>query len=427
MNLTDKAWNNLFERYDILNEINKYGTYEILAKTIKEEREPRLMAKFDHSSNLPSLFKKHGLSILPLSRSSYVLGDFDVYSKVNYDTKVKPKKMKLPHNVTTIDPTNLYSESSALHCATVSGMISDVMGEVAVQTISGRMSSKHFDFNIRTRKGLETNVSVKNAQVEIDGGYESDSKFMIVEAKKESVDDFLVRQLYYPYRLWQEQTKKEVMPVFFTHSNDIFSFFVYKFDDPTRYNSLQLLEQKDYVIEHEDIELADIIGLLEKVKLVSEPAIPFPQADSFPRIVDLLSLLYETDLSKDYITMNYDFDIRQTNYYTTAAMYLGLVEKYRHHNSHEVMFSLTFKGNYLMKLPLKQKYLFLASSIFEHKPFRLVLEEYLINGFLPSRTKIISIMKQSNLYNVESESTYNRRASTIISWINWILNLPNIY
>ena len=37
---------------------------------------------------------------------------------------------------------------------------------------------------------------------------------MIVEAKNATVDDFLVRQLYYPYRLWQAKTYKEVKPVF---------------------------------------------------------------------------------------------------------------------------------------------------------------------------------------------------------------------
>lgn len=430
MNLTDKAWNNLFERYNILEEIQKKGFYTIDAKTIKEEREPRLMAKFDHISNLPPIFKEYGLSILPITRSTYILGEFDAYKKVNYSQKVRPKKMRFPDNITTIDPTNLYSENSALHCAFITGMIDDILGEDSIQTVSGRMSSRQFDFNIRTRKGSDFNVQIKNAQVEIDGGYESENKFMIVEAKKASVEDFLIRQLYYPYRLWNGQTYKEVVPVFFTHSNDIFSFFIFKFTDPMRYNSLHLIEQKNYIIADEKIELEDILEILEKTKVVPEPKIPFPQADSFPRIVDLLGLLYENDLTKDYITSNYDFDSRQTNYYTSAAMYLGLVERYVqyvHPTSKEVKFRLSQRGRKIMKSPFKQKYLSLASCIIEHEPFRQVLNEYLSTGYPPDKTRIVEIMKKCNLYQVESDSTYYRRASTVLRWIEWILDLPQVY
>lgn len=32
-------------------------------------------------------------------------------------------------------------------------------------------------------------------------------------------------------------------------------------------------------------------------------------------------------------------------------------------------------------------------------------------------------MKKNNLYNVESESTFHRRASTVNSWVDWITSL----
>ena len=37
--------------------------------------------------------------------------------------------------------------------------------------------------------------------------------------------------------------------------------------------------------------------------------------------------------------------------------------------------------------------------------------------------EIEEIMKNNNLYNIDSESTYFRRASTVISWVDWIVNL----
>lgn len=44
----DKAWEALFEKYDILSHIESDGKFIISASQIKEYREPRLMAKFDH-------------------------------------------------------------------------------------------------------------------------------------------------------------------------------------------------------------------------------------------------------------------------------------------------------------------------------------------------------------------------------------------
>lgn len=423
---TDKAWEILFDRHKILQNVQQNGFFEIQAKEIKKEREPRLMAKFDHFSQLPKIFKDHGLSILPISRSSYVIGEFDVYEKVSYNQKLKPIQVDFPSDLTTIDPANLYSESSALHCAHVTGMMEMVLGEQAFQTISGRMSSREFDFHIRTGQGYDRLINIKNSQIEIDGGYESQSQFMIVEAKNETVDDFLVRQLYYPYRLWQEKTYKEVRPVFFTYSNDIFSFFIYEFAEPHRYNSLRLIEQKDFIIAHEELVLDDIIEVFHTVQPVKEPEVPFPQADSFTRVVDLLGLLVENDMSKEHITLNYDFDVRQTGYYTSAGMYLGLIEKYRDENG-QIMFTLTKAGKEIMRLKTKDKFLKLTSRILFHEPFKQVLGEYFLNGALPEKERVIEIMKRCNLYNVNSESTYFRRASTVIGWINWILDLPETY
>lgn len=427
MSLNDKAWETLFDRYDILDEINSKGFYEIDAKTIKTVREPRLMAKFDHHINLPKVFRKNSISILPISRSRYVLGNFDAYQKVKYDDDIRPIEMSLPPGLSTIDPYNLYSESSALHCAYATGMISDVLGEDCIPTVSGRMSSQAFDFNIRTNIGKDHRIAIKNAQVEIDGGYEGDYTFALIEAKKETVEDFLIRQMYYPYRLWQEKIHKQVKPIFFTHSADMFSFFVFDFEDPKRYNSLQLVEQRNYVIAHEAIEIDDIYDVLHTTQIVSEPKVPFPQADSFIRIIDLLGLLVENDLDKDFITSNYNFDERQTQYYTTAAMYLGLVEKYVGEGGPfpNIKFTLTTQGQKIMKMPYKQKYLALAKCILEHRAFNQVLKEYFDNGYPPNRQRVIEIMKRSNLYKVGTDSTYNRRASTVISWINWILDLPN--
>ena len=43
------------------------------------------------------------------------------------------------------------------------------------------------------------NIKVNNSQIEIDGGYEGAESLTIIEAKNNIADDFIVRQLYYPY------------------------------------------------------------------------------------------------------------------------------------------------------------------------------------------------------------------------------------
>lgn len=190
MTFNDKAWEILFERHHILHQIEQNGYFIIHAKEIKKEREPRLMAKFDHAKHLPKLFKKHGLSILPVSRSSYMIGKFNAYEEVSYNERLKPKKINFPAAITTIDPTHLYSESAALHCAYLTGMIDDLIGEKAYHTISGRMSSQEFEFDLQMQSGNDEQVTVKNSQIEIDGGYESENEFMLVEAKSKRFKTF---------------------------------------------------------------------------------------------------------------------------------------------------------------------------------------------------------------------------------------------
>ena len=65
----------------------------------------------------------------------------------------------------------------------------------------------------------------------------------------------------------------------------------------------------------------------------------------------------------------------------------------------------------------------LAEIILKHKAFRKTLELYLKKAEVPSKAEVVPIMKESNLYNVNSDSTFERRASTVISWINWIVGL----
>ena len=420
----DISWETLFEKENIIEKIKQDGFFEISSSKINEQREARLMTKFDHIVKLPKIFRDNGLTIQPISRGGYIIGTFDSYFQLPKNSSTDIIYLDLPPHLETIDPSDIYSESSAILCAFLSGMIDDVLGEATNLTVLGRMSTGIFDYQIRDKKtNINHNISVKNSQCEIDGGFEGESKFALIEAKSETVDDFIIRQLYYPYRLWESKTNKEVIPIFLTISNDIFSFYRFRFLEKNVYNSLELVSEHKYCISKSEIEISDIRKLLEETTIVSEQEdIPFPQADSFPRIIDLLGRLYNANesLNKEEITLIYAFDKRQTDYYVTAAIYLGLVSRERIGNQ-DVTYSLNSKGRAIMSQNPQKRNLGLAGCILCHKVFNQSLNIYLEQAQLPTSKNIVALMKyESKKY---SKTTLERRARTVKGWIEWILQL----
>ena len=165
----DIAWSKLFVKYKISEAVLKNGFFEINASQINEFREARLMTKFDFRSQLPEIFSENKLSILPVSRGGYVISDFETFK--DFESKdPTPIKIDFPNYLESIKHDNITSESTALNCAFVTGIIEDfVQDEEIKPTVSGRMSSLSFDFNIKTQKS-DLNIVVNNSQIEIDGG-----------------------------------------------------------------------------------------------------------------------------------------------------------------------------------------------------------------------------------------------------------------
>src|SRR2546429_700780 len=254
----DIAWEMLFERYHILAGIDRSGVYEISSDEINEVREARLATNFSHRIQLPKIFKDNHLSIQPNTRGTYLIGRFESYQDILDDPSIPIEGVNFPSSIETINPTNLYSEAAVLLCAYHTGIISHLLNQEVLLTVFGRMSAKSFGYFIRNNQtGEQHQIRVKGAQLEIDSGFEGESAFAIFEAKNQSVDDFLVRQLYYPYRLWLGRTTKRIVPVFmyYSHANSVFSFYVFRFTEEKHYNSIELVTQKRYQIVPSDIEL----------------------------------------------------------------------------------------------------------------------------------------------------------------------------
>ena len=414
----DTAWEEIFKQYNILDEIEKNGYFTIHATQIKKLREPRLMTKFDSKIDLPDIFNRHQLAILPTKRGEYLIGKFKNYQELNLDNPITIETKYLPDYITTIDSKNISSEAISLSSAFISGMLEDVIGEKIVPTIQGRMGTGKFTYIIKTEDDKDFYVQVENSQMEIDGSYEGLTKFAIIEAKNHYMSDFIIRQLYYPYRVWRKITSKEIIPIMLIKHNNIFSFYIYHFDDDNRYNSIRLVKIKKYILGevYQQIEVEDILNIMKTIKFVKEdPKIPFPQANTFYRILDFIDSLNDSEMKISDIADLYEFDIRQGSYYSAAARYLGFVEKSRNG------YCLTQAGKELNKMDYKTKNLTIVKAIISHKPFYIALKQYLDTGKIDNHLIAQMILEVSP--NVNSWETALRRASGILPWIKWIIHL----
>lgn len=411
-------WEDIFNDYNVLEVIENKGFFKITADQIRVYKEPRLMAKFDFSKQLPKVFKENGLGILPIKNGEYIIGKFNLFETIK-NTKyedVDIKKVQLPSFIETIDPDNIYSESNALNVASLSGMFKDAFDEELYETIQGKMRTNTFIFNISSKEKVSS-IEVNGAAIEIDGGYESKSKVVLVEAKNSMPEDFVIRQLYYPYRHWKEKIVKEIVPVFFAYDNGIYNMFIYSFENLYDYNSLKLNCIKRYMISSNTSENIKS-QIYENISLIDElpqNIVPLPQADSFSKVIGTLELINNDVNTANDISVELEFDKRQGKYYIDALRYLDLVQK----GDKIGEYKLTPSGLAQVSVDVKIRNKRMIEYILKHKPFYEAYKYYVDNDEFPSREFIKSIIKK---YIPDmSEETVNRRASTIRGWIQWII------
>lgn len=208
-----------------------------------------------------------------------------------------------------------------------------------------------------------------------------------------------------------------------TYSNGVFHLREYTFSNINHYNSLALIRHRKYVVQEGSFNLEVLSQIVHTTKIIKEPEIPFPQANSFERVINLCELLKQKEfISKEEITLNYDFDARQTDYYSNAGKYLGLIGTGRDPLTGQTGCFLTTNGKLVFKQNIIDRQIEFVKRIVTHKAFKETLNLHLENGEMPDKETIVEIMKRSKLYNVGSDTTYFRRASTIIGWVNWIIN-----
>jgi hypothetical protein len=140
---------------------------------------------------------------------------------------------------------------------------------------------------------------------------------------------------------------------------------------------------------------------------------PFPQADDFRKIVDLLSVPNEFDLSnnkKVSIVLGEVTD-RQVMYYLSAASFLGLIEVINGEKR------FTGKGNHLRNMNSVMREIELVSLVLQSPIFNKI---YVFQCMIGKQTQqdVAEIIKQH--YPSYSKSICERRAQTVLKWVEYI-------
>jgi hypothetical protein len=116
--------------------------------------------------------------------------------------------------------------------------------DTLVLTIRGRKYTPKFEFNVGHNK-----ITVEGVQTEVDAGYEGRNQVVLIEAKNSTSKNTIIRQLYYPFRQWQQHTKKKVNILFFEKRKTEYLLWQFTFKDEMDYNSIELVRSAKFEIK----------------------------------------------------------------------------------------------------------------------------------------------------------------------------------
>src|SRR5438093_680833 len=213
----------------------------VTARQIKSHtgEEPRIMAKMDTRESLPSCFQDGGVFVLPTSNGEYVIAKGDGYHDLEpIHGPIQKFASVVPFEL--VSATVGQSEMQHIDLAYNSGLLEHFAGVDGLYlSVRGRKYSPPFEFRINGSPAIST----KSVQVEIDGGFEGEHEFIPLEAKIGPARDFIVRQLYYPFRIWQEGlaargARQTVRPTFLVYEPQarVYSLREYRFTGSRDYD-----------------------------------------------------------------------------------------------------------------------------------------------------------------------------------------------
>ena len=208
----------------------------------------------------------------------------------------------------------------------------------------------------------------------------------------------------------------------------IYRLFEYRFIDLDNFSSIELVNTRNYSLQDTVITMDDLEMVRRSTQILTDDNqihtdIPFVQADSMDRVINLLENLYENPMTTNQVAELMNFEPRQSRYYFNAGRYLGIFEEYRNEERQNLI-RLNRTGEKLYKLNYKDRQLRLVGLLFQHQIFADAFDHIIQEGEIPSKEYIVALMKKYNVCN--EGNTMGRRAGSVLGWIRWMVYLTQI-
>jgi hypothetical protein len=363
--------------------------------------EPRIMAFMNTEDDLPTIFRRHGVFVVPISRQEYAIihgKGFEEVRQIAGSATIHATTFAFPVSVSQSQ-----GESRYLDYAYSTGLISKFTKRK--QLIMGHRGRRTTSFAFRVDGSPQ--LSVKGAQIEVDGSFEDEQQLIIAEAKIRVPNSFNIRQLYYPFKTFEHNDRDKTVRCLFLAYEPVFAeyhLFEYEFADPADYETINLVNAEKFKISATPDPLSTFAGQ-------ADPSKGAVQADDVSKIMKLPFIIRDGVNNARKVARYFAFDKRQSSYYRDAAQKLGLVEL------RGSTYVLTSTGEKYVNLPEEVRTKFFLKLLLEW-PIPNTIIHKLASGYAVSRTEIESMV---NEYDRRiSRSTVPRRAQSIIAWFRWI-------
>ncbi len=249
-----RSWKKIFDDYKISEHDFDKSPFALSATQIKRacqrfketgEKEVRILCKQDSREDRPDVFLKHNLFLLPIKNGYYNIikgsGYIDI-PEIKKEVVIYSSKLDFQLDTTRIGD----SEMQHLDYAYAASLIRTFTDDASlVLTIRGRKYTPAFEFYVGKQL-----IKVSGVQTEVDAGYEGKNQIVLIEAKNFSATNVIIRQLYYPFRQWQNHTNKKVITLFFNKARgeNTYSIWQFEFGDTKNYNSIRLVKSGKFRI-----------------------------------------------------------------------------------------------------------------------------------------------------------------------------------
>jgi hypothetical protein len=379
--------------------------------------ELRLMAKMDSSTDVPAALRRHGYFLLPIKNGEYLLVRGNGFHALeNLPEPPTVYRPQLDFDLMTLNVGD--SEMQHLDYCYNIGLFEKFAGVTGLrQTIRGRKRMPAIEFSAGNLGPIRVQSGV---QVEVDSGCEGRDDIVLIEGKSGQPTDFIVRQLFYPYRKWRHEIpQKQIRPWFFcSHEvagRRLYRFWEYFFADDAQYQSLGLRRGEAFFIEPRRAKLTVADLLAAHASRRAEARLwNVPQADNFDRVAEIPLLVAQDINTSARVAAYYKFDLRQSSYYRQAAEFLGLVEL----SIKDSVYHLTDLGHEYVNRSADERRELLAGLMAQFPPMRATLELSARLGERGiGRNEIAALIAR---YAAIGKSTPARRASTLLAWLRWL-------